>query len=142
MGIYGASKFTEKGIKEFLKNSVSLAAVLLHSVLICGILLIPTAFVLFGRGGSGSQAGMAVSLFTVQPMRFLYTPHGVGMSALALIALFDDMICRRKGICTFWSRRKRFTCRNGSIAFYCSAYAISVYTSWCRDVCTGVDCLI
>ena len=29
-------------------------------------------------------------------MRFLYTPHGVGMSALALIALFDDMICRRK----------------------------------------------
>lgn len=96
LGIYGASKFTEKGIKEFLKNSVSLAGVLLHSVLLCGILLIPTAFVLFGRGGSGSHAEMAVSLFTVQPMRFLYTPHGVGMSALALIALFDDMICRRK----------------------------------------------
>lgn len=96
LGIYGTSKFTEKGIKEFLKNSVSLAGVLLHSVLLCGILLIPTAFVLFGRGGSGSQAGMAVSLFTVQPMRFLYTPHGVGLSALALIALFDDMICRRK----------------------------------------------
>lgn len=96
LGIYGASRFTEKGIKEFLKNSVSLAGVLLHSVLLCGILLIPTAFVLFGRGGSGSHAEMAVSLFTVQPMRFLYTPHGVGMSALALIALFDDMICRRK----------------------------------------------
>lgn len=96
LGIYGASKFTEKGIKEFFKNSVSLAGVLLHGVLLCGILLIPTAFVLFGRGGSGSQAGMAVSLFTVQPMRFLYTSHGVGMSALALIALFDDMICRRK----------------------------------------------
>ena len=96
LGIYGASKFTEKGIKEFFKNSVSLAGVLLHGVLLCGILLIPTAFVLFGRGGSGSQAGMAVSLFTVQPMRFLYTPHGVGLSALALIALFDDMICRRK----------------------------------------------
>lgn len=96
LGIYGTSKFTEKGIKEFLKNSVSLAGVLLHSVLLCGILLIPTAFVLFGRGGSGSHAEMAVSLFTVQPMRFLYTPHGVGMSALALIALFDDMICRRK----------------------------------------------
>ena len=96
LGIYGASKFTEKGIKEFFKNSVSLAGVLLHGVLFCGILLIPTAFVLFGRGGSGSQAEMAVSLFTVQPMRFLYTPHGVGLSALALIALFDDMICRRK----------------------------------------------
>ena len=96
LGIYGASKFTEKGIKEFFKNSVSLAGVLLDGVLLCGILLIPTAFVLFGRGGSGSQAGMAVSLFTVQPMRFLYTPHGVGLSALALIALFDDMICRRK----------------------------------------------
>lgn len=96
LGIYGASKFTEKGIKEFFKNSVSLAGVLLHGVLLCGILLIPTAFVLFGRGGSGSQAGMAVSLFTVQPMRFLYTSHGVGLSALALIALFDDMICRRK----------------------------------------------
>lgn len=96
LGIYGASKFTEKGIKEFFKNSVSLAGVLLHGVLLCGILLIPTAFVLFGRGGSGSHAEMAVSLFTVQPMRFLYTPHGVGMSALALIALFDDMICRRK----------------------------------------------
>ncbi len=96
LGIYGASKFTEKGIKEFFKNSVSLAGVLLHGVLLCGILLIPTAFVLFGRGGSGSQAGMAVSLFTVQPMRLLYTPHGVGLSALALIALFDDMICRRK----------------------------------------------
>ena len=96
LGIYGASRFTEKGIKEFFKNSVSLAGVLLHGVLFCGILLIPTAFVLFGRGGSGSQAEMAVSLFTVQPMRFLYTPHGVGLSALALIALFDDMICRRK----------------------------------------------
>ena len=96
LGIYGASKFTEKGIKEFFKNSVSLAGVLLQGALLCGILLIPTAFVLFGRGGSGSHAEMAVSLFTVQPMRFLYTPHGVGMSALALIALFDDMICRRK----------------------------------------------
>ena len=96
LGIYGASKFTEKGIKEFFKNSVSLAGVLLQGALLCGILLIPTAFVLFGRGGSGSHAEMAVSLFTVQPMRFLYTPHGVGLSALALIALFDDMICRRK----------------------------------------------
>ena len=96
LGIYGASKFTEKGIKEFLKSSVSLAGVLLHGVLFCGILLIPTAFVLLGRGESGAQAEAAVSFFTVQPMRFLYTPHGVGLSALALIALFDDMICRRK----------------------------------------------
>lgn len=96
LGIYGASKFTEKGIKEFFKNSVSLAGVLLHGVLFCGILLIPTAFVLLDRGGGGSQAEMAVSLFTAQPMRFLYTPHGVGLSALALIALFDDIICRKK----------------------------------------------
>lgn len=96
LGIYGASRFTEKGIKEFLKSSVSLAGVLLHGVLFCGILLIPTAFVLLGRGESGAQAEAAVSFFTVQPMRFLYTPHGVGLSALALIALFDDMICRRK----------------------------------------------
>ena len=96
LGIYGASRFTEKGIKEFFKNSVSLAGVLLHGVLFCGILLIPTAFVLLGRGESGAQAEAAVSFFTVQPMRFLYTPHGVGLSALALIALFDDMICGRK----------------------------------------------
>ena len=34
LGIYGASKFTEKGIKEFLKNSVSLAGVLLHSAFV------------------------------------------------------------------------------------------------------------
>lgn len=96
LGIYGASRFTEKGIKEFLNSSVSLAGVLLHGVLLCGILLIPTAFVLLGRGESGAQAEAAVSFFTVQPMRFLYTSHGVGISALALIALFDDMICRRK----------------------------------------------
>ena len=96
LGIYGVSRFTEKGIKEFLKSSVSLAGVLLHGVLLCGILLIPTAFVLLGRGESGAQAEAAVSFFTVQPMRFLYTSHGVGISALALIALFDDMICRRK----------------------------------------------
>lgn len=96
LGIYGVSKFTEKGIKEFLKNSVLLAGVLLHGVLLCGVLLIPTAFVLLGRGGNGSQAEAVVSLFTVQPMRFLYTPYGVGLSALALIALFDGIVCKRK----------------------------------------------
>ena len=96
LGIYGASRFTERGIKVFLKDSISLAGVLFHGVLLCGILLIPTAFVLLGRGESGAQAEAAVSFFTVQPMRFLYTSHGVGISALALIALFDDMICRRK----------------------------------------------
>lgn len=96
LGIYGASRFTERGIKVFLKDSISLAGVLFHGVLLCGILLIPTAFVLLGRGGNDSQAEAVVSLFTVQPMRFLYTPRGVGLSALALIALFDGMVCKRK----------------------------------------------
>ena len=96
LGIYGVSRYTEKGIKKFLKSSVSLAGVLLHGVLLCGILLIPTAFVLLGRGGSGSQTEAAVSLFTVQPMRFLYTPHGVGLSVLGIIALFDGIVCKRK----------------------------------------------
>lgn len=96
LGIYGASRFTERGIKVFLKDSISLAGLLLHGVLLCGILLIPTAFVLLGRDRNGSQAETVVSLFTVQPMRFLYTPHGVGLSALVLIALFDGMICKRK----------------------------------------------
>ena len=75
MGIYGASRFTEKGIKEFLNSSVSLAGVLLHGVLLCGILLIPTAFVLLGRGESGAQAEAAVSfllfslcVFCIHPM--------------------------------------------------------------------------
>lgn len=75
LGIYGVSRFTEKGIKEFLKSSVSLAGVLLHGVLLCGILLIPTAFVLLGRGESGAQAEAAVSfllfslcVFCIHPM--------------------------------------------------------------------------
>lgn len=96
LGIYGVSKFTQKGIKEFFKSSICLAGVLLHGVLLCGILLIPTAFVLFGRGGGSSEGELAVSLFSVRATHFLYTPYGVGLSVLGLIALFDGIVCKRK----------------------------------------------
>lgn len=94
LGIYGVSKFTQKGIKDFFKNSIGLMGVLFHGVLLCGILLIPTACVLFGRGQSGSEKEIIVSLFSVRATHFLYTPYGVGLSVLALIALFDGMVCK------------------------------------------------
>ena len=96
LGIYGVSKFTEKGIKEFFQRSFCLAGIFFHGIFLCGILLIPTAFVILGRGGNGGSIETTISLFTVQPLRFLYTPYGAGLSALVLVALFDGILCKGK----------------------------------------------
>ncbi|MDO4444954.1 MAG: YfhO family protein [Bacillota bacterium] len=87
LGIYGFSTYLLTSMQEFWNRGVRYVGNLLLGTALCGILLIPTAISIFSGRTEGGQAVGELSFFDFVPMRFLYTPYGLGLTTLAVVAL-------------------------------------------------------
>lgn len=94
--IYDLPQKPESGGR-FWKSGFGFAGNLILAVMLSGVLLLPAACSLIsGRQSKGSAAGNAVrSLLRFVPKRFLYSPYGIGLTSLALIALVAGVVCAK-----------------------------------------------
>lgn len=94
LGLYGAGTYiaqTEKfSWKDFGKKQEVLPDHIL-SVCLCRILLVPTALVLLSRE-SGGNTTEGMGLFSISPLRFFYSPYGVGLTYLSLGGLMGNLL--------------------------------------------------
>lgn len=95
LGLYGAGTYiaqTEKfSWKDFGKKAGGFTGPLILSVCLCGILLVPTALVLLSRE-SGGNTTEGMGLFSISPLRFFYSPYGVGLTYLSLGGLMGNLL--------------------------------------------------
>ena len=100
LGLYGAGTYiaqTEKfSWKDFGKKAGGFTGPLILSVCLCGILLVPTALVLLSRE-SGGNTTEGMGLFSISPLRFLYSPYGVGLPYLSLGGLMGNLLRKESG---------------------------------------------
>ncbi len=115
LGLYGLHRYFQMQDKEvrkvtvfrFLSDGFRFLMPMMTAVLMSGILLVPTAVALLGRGGSSSGstqvfggAGIVSMLKLllipdIQILRLLYTPYGIGLTTVAITVLVTGL-CYRK----------------------------------------------
>lgn len=84
----------------FLKEGVWFLFPFFTAVLMSGVLLIPTAMAMAGReGGSHKAALSSLLLPEFSPVRFFYSPYGMGLTTLVFTALLGMLFFRK------WSER-------------------------------------
>jgi len=76
-----------------LKKGICYVGNLLHGVLLSGILLLPTAVSIFS-GRQGRDTGKkAFEIIAFAPLKILYSPYGMGLSVLVVVAVFGGIFC-------------------------------------------------
>lgn len=92
--LYGVYLYLEKGGKGFIREAVNFCIPAIIAVMLAGVLLVPTAAILFQGGREGGTAGSGGNaLIQFLPQRFLYSPYGMGLSVLALVSLLAGVFC-------------------------------------------------
>lgn len=73
------------------------AGCLLIAVIMSGVLLVPTAFALQGRGDAVETGWSLSRLFVpdISLKRFVYNPNGLGLSSLFFVALFSGIFSKK-----------------------------------------------
>lgn len=75
-------------LRYFLTEGIRFSLHFVMAVMMGGILLVPTAFALTGRGGEGTAAGAGELLLPkISMIRFCYSPYGIGMTTLGATAV-------------------------------------------------------
>lgn len=69
---------------------------LLHGVLLSGVLLLPTAVSVFSGRQAGNTGKKAMEMISFAPLKILYSPYGMGLSVLAVVAVFGGIFCAAK----------------------------------------------
>lgn len=115
LALYGLHRYLQMQDKEgrkvtafgFLMDGLRFLMPMVTAVLMSGILLIPTAIALLGRGGTGSNstqlfggAGIVSILKSllipdIQILRLLYTPYGIGLTTLIIAVLVTGLTYRK-----------------------------------------------
>lgn len=100
--LYGIHRYAQMQGKvtvgKFLADGVRFCLPMLCAVLMCGILLVPTAAALSGRGNGGNIKFSLASLLIPrieEAGNLLYTPYGVGMTTLMITVLIAGIMCRQ-----------------------------------------------
>lgn len=105
LGLYGLHRYlavceerkAKVSVRAFFAEGMRFAAHFLTAVMLSGILLVPTAFALAGRKGSGTVPGLEKLLVPEASMvRICYSPYGIGMTVLAVIALLALLFGRKR----------------------------------------------
>lgn len=92
LGIYAFSEYLLVSRKDFWKKGMGYVGNLLFGVLLCGGLLLPTALAISSGRGQMALAESELSFIDFVPMRFLYSPYGIGLSVLAVLALLGGIL--------------------------------------------------
>lgn len=104
LAVYGVHRYLmvcdERGerisCRGFLTEGIRFSIPFVLAVLMSGILLVPTALALTGRGGSGTGLSPADLLIPQISMdRFCYSPYGIGMTTLGVTALTAMLFGRK-----------------------------------------------
>lgn len=100
--LYGLHRYAQIQAKvtvgKFLADGVRFCLPMLCAVLMGGILLVPTAAALSGRGSGGNMKFSLASLLVPrieEAGNLLYTPYGVGMTTLMVTVLTAGIMCRQ-----------------------------------------------
>lgn len=94
---YVQSKDAKITVKGFLSDGIRFCLPMLCAVLMSAVLLLPTAAALSGRGGA-KERGFSLSQLLAPNMdagRLLYTPYGIGLTALVITVLITGLIYRK-----------------------------------------------
>lgn len=75
------------------KKGICYVGNLLHGVLLSGILLLPTAVSIFSGRQGGNTDKEAMEIIAFVPLKILYSPYGMGLSVLAIVAVFGGIFC-------------------------------------------------
>ncbi|MDD5935631.1 MAG: YfhO family protein, partial [Clostridiales bacterium] len=94
--LYGVSEYIKKQEHlEFHKLALWLLQYGIHfiiAVLMCGILLVPTAFALKGERSQGLKLSLSWFLPECKPGKLVFSPHGIGLSIMAIIVLIRGLL--------------------------------------------------
>lgn len=106
--LYGISRYVEirhvqiqkkLTMGSFLADGFRFCLPILCAVLMSGILLLPTAAALSGRGSSKESIKFSLSSLLIPRIEeagnLLYTPYGIGMTTLMITVLIAGITCRR-----------------------------------------------
>lgn len=90
----GAEK--KKSLRSFFKEGIFFGGHLLFSVLMSGVLLVPTALALSERSSAGSSTeGWKLFVPQIRCLRFFYSPYGIGLTTFCVTALISLLFFRR-----------------------------------------------
>ena len=99
-GIYRYFEFTPRfHFLTFFKDGIRFLLPVLTAVCMSGILLVPTALALFGRGQHSAKAATSLRellLPQLPPLRIAYSPYGLGLTALAITVLIVGLTYRNR----------------------------------------------
>lgn len=97
----GKIKGIRSSWKRMFRYMSGFVGCILHSILLAGVLLIPTACaILSGRQESISSGEKTLQLFSLPLSRMMYSPHGLGLSSLAIAALAGSIFFAQN-----WAKR-------------------------------------
>lgn len=83
--------------KAALFKGVQYVGQMFMAVLMSGILLVPTAFVIAGGQRSQNLSDQnAMKLIEFNPLKIMYSPYGAGMTLLVIAAVLGGIICTKK----------------------------------------------
>ena len=98
-GIYRYVQIKDEKItvKIFLLDGLRFCLPMLSAVLMSGILLLPTALALSGRGGAeeGNFSLASLLMPDIDAGSQIYTPYGIGLTALVIAVLLTGMAYRK-----------------------------------------------
>lgn len=84
-------------VRRFLEEGIRFLMPMFTAVMMSGILLVPTAMALMGRGGAKSEISLAELLVPgVEILRFVYSAYGVGMTTLVVTVLITGLTYKRR----------------------------------------------
>lgn len=90
----------KRKVRSFLADGICFLLPMFTAVLMSGILLVPTAMALQGRGGANERISLVKLLIPdVQVFRFTYTPYGIGLTTLVITVLITGLTYQK------WSER-------------------------------------
>lgn len=89
------------GLKKLCITGGRYVGHLILAVLLSGLLLIPTAMVIFsGERTQTESTRNALKLIAFEPLKILYYPYGVGTVMIVIVAVIGGMLCAKR-----WSER-------------------------------------
>lgn len=94
---YYFKKYSNEGIRHFVKNGFSFISRILMGILLASILLLPVIYVILnGRSGNGLNIDLSYFKLNVKLDYLMYGTYGVGLTSILLVGLVYSIIYLKK----------------------------------------------
>lgn len=86
-----------RGLKEFIKKTGGYVGNLALAVSVSGILLVPSFCAIMSGRQEAVPKEIDIQILALKSERLLYSAHGIGLTAFALICLIGRVVCGKSG---------------------------------------------